>query len=112
VRSYGARIEITFGHGDGEVACTLGAAAATQRRAAWRRLTIRSRVETLPRGGRLWLRREDAASARALAEQEAACCGFLEIRLLDDEDGLRLDMTSSAAEAAPVIAALIGPDSA
>ena len=66
------------------------------------------RAEPIPGGARLWLRREAGPVAEDLVGREADCCGFLDLHLTSDGRKLRLDLTSPASEAGPVIAELAG----
>jgi hypothetical protein len=60
---------------------------------------------------RLWLRPEARVAAEDLATREAGCCGFLDLELATEGDRLRLDVTSLAPSAGPVIACLAGLES-
>ncbi len=99
-------------HRDLDVACRLGAADAAARAVQWQRLREGAGLgsEAIPGGARLWLRAEAAADAEALARQESGCCGFLDLELGLVDDRLRLDITSPAPDAGPVIACLAGLD--
>ncbi|MGD0607269.1 MAG: hypothetical protein ABSA53_27265 [Streptosporangiaceae bacterium] len=101
---------IKYEHRDLDVACTLGATQRDGRQAQWHLLREQSGLgtEPIPDGIRIWLRPQARALAESLARQEADCCGFLDLELASDGGRLRLDITSPAAEAAPVIAWLAG----
>jgi len=96
-----------------DVACELQAAEAGARAEEWRRLRDDSGLgsEPIPGGVRLWLRPEARSTAEDLARREADCCGFLDLELATEADRLRLDITSPARDAAPVIACLAGDES-
>jgi hypothetical protein len=68
----------------------------------------RSGVGPDPGRARLWLRPDAAGVAGDFARREATCCGFLDLELVPHGDGLRVDVTSPAPEAAVVIARLSG----
>ena len=91
-----------------DVACDLDAQDARGQVGEWGRLRADYGLaaEPIPAGARLWLRAEGRSAAEELAAREAACCGFLDIDLVAEEDRLRVDLTSSAPGAAPVIAEL------
>jgi hypothetical protein len=93
-----------------DVACELDAVGMSDRTEEWERLRADFcvRAETIPGGARLWLRREAGPEAGDLARREADCCGFLDVDLVSEGRRLRLDLTSPAPEAAPVIAQLVG----
>ena|ERR1035438_9450010 len=97
-------------HRDLDVACTLGTAQRDGRRAQWQLLRDQGGLgtEPIPDGIRIWLRPQARALAESLVRQEADCCGFLDLELASDGGRLRLDITSPAAAAAPVIAWLAG----
>jgi hypothetical protein len=113
LNSYRATVsDIRFEHRHLDVACELNAAEAGARVARWRRLWDEAGLGSvpIPGGARLWLRPEAEDQARDLAGQEAACCGFLDIALAAGGDRLRLDVTSPAPGAGPVIACIAGLD--
>jgi hypothetical protein len=56
----------------------------------------------------MWLRPDARKAAEDLARREAGCCGFLDLELALNDDRLRLDITSLAPDAAPVIAVITG----
>ncbi|HET6875763.1 MAG TPA: hypothetical protein VFH70_13335 [Acidimicrobiales bacterium] len=93
-----------------DVACELDNADAGDRVAEWARLRANHGLgaEPITGGIRLWLRPEGRGAAADLVGREAACCGFLDLELAADDDRLRLDITSPASEASPVIAFLAG----
>lgn len=101
---------VRYRHRHLDVACGLDASGAAVRSAGWARLRQDAglRVDPIPGGARLWLRPEARETAGQLAEAEAACCGFLDIELELDGHRLRLDITSPAPEAGPVIADIAG----
>jgi hypothetical protein len=101
---------IHYEHRHLEVACGLEAVEAGTRATEWRRLREEAGQgsDWIPGGARLWLQPESQAVAEDLAEREAICCGFLDIDLASDGDRLRLDLTSLAPDAAPVIACIAG----
>ena len=93
-----------------DVACELDGAETGDRLEEWEQLRADYcvRAEPIPGGGRLWLRKRGRPVAEDLARREAECCGFLDVDLTLDGRRLRLDLTSPAPEAAPVIARLAG----
>lgn len=93
-----------------DVACELDGAGMKDRAAEWERLRADHclRAEPIPGGARLWLRREAGPVAEDLARREADCCGFLDVDLTSHGRRLRLELTSPAQEAGPVIAHLAG----
>jgi len=94
------------------VTCTLGSAESRDRLSQWRLLQDESGLVShlIPNGARIWLRPEARSLAEHLARQEADCCGFLDLELTADGNGLRLDITSPAAGAKPMIAWIAGLD--
>lgn len=93
-----------------DVACELDHAEAGARAAEWEQLRADDGlgIEPMAGGARLWLRSSARETAEDLVRREAACCGFLDLELAEDGDRLRLELTSPAPEAAPVIACLVG----
>ena len=93
-----------------EVACTLEQAEAGARAEEWERLRSEYGLlaEEIPAGARLWLRVEARPAAEDLIRREAGCCGFLDLEVVEEGGRVRLDVTSPAAEARPVIACLAG----
>lgn len=96
-----------------DVACDLDAGNARAQVGEWERLQADYGLgaEVVPGGARLWLRAEARSAAEELVAREAACCGFLDIDLVAEGDRLRVELTSPAPAAAPVIAALAGVES-
>lgn len=93
-----------------DVVCQLGQAEAAARTTEWQ--TLREVVlesKAIPGGIRLWLPVDALRVAQDLARREAECCGFLDIELVGEGERLRLDITSAAPDAAPVIAAITDP---
>lgn len=101
---------VHYEHSHLDVACELEVAEAGARAAEWSRLRDEAGLgaEVVPGGVRLWLRPPSFDAAADLARREASCCGFLDFELASGSDRLRLDITSAAAEATPVIACLTG----
>ncbi len=104
---------VRYDHRSLDVACELDAAGMETRGDEWR--TLREAwvedVELRADGVRLWLAAGAWDAADDLARREAACCGFLDFELGGSGDRMWLDITSPAAEAEDVIAALAGlPD--
>jgi hypothetical protein len=99
-----------FPHRHLDVSCELEADDAGARTEEWRRLREEAGLGSDPIDGgtRLWLRADAREAAEDLAGREAACCGFLDLDVAVDGDRLRLDITSLAPEAAPLIALLTG----
>ncbi|HWE69957.1 MAG TPA: hypothetical protein VG205_06325 [Acidimicrobiales bacterium] len=102
--------ESRFQHRHLDVACELEAADAGTRAEEWRRLREEAGLGSDPIAGgtRLWLRPDARSAAEDLARREAGCCGFLDLAIARDGDRLRLDITSLAPDAAPVIAVITG----
>jgi hypothetical protein len=93
------------------VACELETAGDMRARAAeWQRLRDQAGTGAgpIPGGVRLWLRPAFWDTARDLVGKEAACCGFLDFDMAVEDDRVRLDITSPAPEAQPIIAMLTG----
>jgi hypothetical protein len=100
---------VRFQHRHLDVACELDEATVGGRVDEWRTLQKRALgAEAIAGGARLWLPADAWAPAEDLARRESACCGFLDIELAADGDRLRLDVTSDAASAQPMIASLLG----
>jgi len=64
--------------------------------------------EPIPGGARLWLRAGGRKAAEDLAQRESGCCGFLDLAISAEGERVRVEITSPAAEAASVIASLVG----
>ncbi len=97
-------------HRNLEVSCGLRDGDAALRLAAWGRLREQATVEPIPAGRRLRFAPALRDTALELLGAEAVCCPFLDFALDRDGERLRLDVTSPAPEAGPVIAALVGED--
>ena len=100
---------VRYQHRHLDVACELGNAEVEARVDEWRSLRAGALgSETIAGGARLWLGADAWASADDLARREAACCGFLDIELAREGERVRLDITSKAPDAAPLVASLLG----
>jgi hypothetical protein len=102
-----------YEHRSLDVACELEAGAAGAQRVEWRRLREDAGLgaEAIPGGARIWLRADAWEAADDLARREARCCGFLDMDVIVEENRVRLDITSPAVGAGPVISALAGIES-
>jgi len=102
-----------YEHRSLDVACELEAGAAGAQRVEWRRLREDAGLgtEAIPGGARIWLRADAWEAADDLARREAGCCGFLDLDVTVEENRVRIDITSPAVGAGPVIAALAGIES-
>jgi hypothetical protein len=97
-------------HKDLVVACSLAPSELPDRVAAWQELRARFGLgaELLGDGARLWLRPEGRQVAESLVRDELACCTFLDVEVVLEEAGLRVDLTSPVHEGALVARALAG----
>jgi hypothetical protein len=84
------------------VACTLGATDGAAQVARWRRLNARSLAHRERRDDELLLvyRADDDTRAEldSLVAVETTCCAFLDWRVEEREDELRLRISGTAAE--------------
>lgn len=93
-----------------DVACELDRVEGGARVTEWGQLRARHGLgaEAIQGGARMWLAVAAREAAEDLVGREAACCGFLDLELVDDGDRLRLEITSPASDAAATIASLAG----
>ncbi|MGA8724004.1 MAG: hypothetical protein WB565_03085 [Acidimicrobiales bacterium] len=99
---------IRYLHRTLEVSCSLDARSAADRLAAWAALCEDAEREDLADGVRLWLAPTLYRAAIELADLESRCCPFLDVELALEHGRLRLDITSPAREAGPVVISIIG----
>jgi hypothetical protein len=91
-----------------ELACTLGPEDARAQLGEWAKLRqLWRKTDAKPNGMELWFDSTAEVPLRAVAAKEAACCGFLSLEVLRDEDLVRLEITSDHADAPPVITLLV-----
>ena len=93
-----------------DVVCELQAGQLPARVEEWQRLRndLCLGTESIPNGVRLWWPPHGRPVVEDLVDREAACCGFMDFELVVDGDRLRLDVTSPAPAAGPVLAGLAG----
>lgn len=90
------------------VACTLDAAGAADQLDDWGRLqALCTRTEREANRATLWFDACAEESLRAVAEREAACCGFLDLDVRRVDDLVRLDISSESPGAQAVIELLV-----
>lgn len=93
------------------IACDLSLTEGARQALEWRDLQRRaSSVEPIEGGVAIEYAAELRPRVEDLARREAGCCAFLEFRLSDLGDGVRLTITSEHADAVPVIELLTGAD--
>jgi MerR family copper efflux transcriptional regulator len=94
------------------LACSLGAPAAAERAARWRRLLDRSLLgrAAMPGGLRFAFRPEPAVAGelRALAAAERECCPFLTLTVEQSGGRLTLDVAAPP-DAAEIVEIMFGP---
>lgn len=96
---------------DVPIACTLTAASAEHQLQEWKALQpLVSGVASIDGGVRMTLPGSLEMQVRDLVVRESACCAFLTISVHRDDqaDTVTLEITSTNADAAPVIAMLTG----
>lgn len=92
-----------------DVVCELGGRDVATRTEEWLQIKSQSLgTEPITGGVRMWLPGELADTVRGLAQAEAQCCGFLDIEVTTQDGRVRLDITSAAQAAAPIIEFLRG----
>jgi hypothetical protein len=93
-----------YEHKNLDVACNLGESDTAIRTEEWNQLKEQAiGTEPIPGGVRLWLPAESDGLVRDLARREALCCGFLDIEVAMQDGQMRLEITSAAPVAAPLI---------
>ena len=108
-RTVGVMTTNTDSRIDIPTACTLAAADAHAQALEWVDLReLAASVTAVDSGVHMTFPISMAPEVEDLAEREAACCSFLTIRTTRVDDQIALQVTTSNADALPVIFALAG----
>ena len=90
-----------------DITCSLVGGEADAQCNGWRDLGGSLRRSATADGGlSLWFETTVEATLRELVAREADCCPFLDLTVVPEATSVRLDVSSSHAEARPVIDAL------
>jgi hypothetical protein len=90
------------------IACTLNEAGAGDQLRRWAELgPFLRRANRTDEGAEFWFDPTARSSVAAVAEREAACCGFLSLSLADDGGSLRLDVRATCEDGAAVAHLLV-----